>query len=421
MSTEQAQETHPALRAVAAIDMALDDLLAASLWSLTDAQEVDLIGAQNKVAARLSAAILATTRDLDARGTAAAQGATGTGAWLREKFNLGHGEAHRRVKLGKALDADHPEVAAALAAGTISEAHAQVIATAMRQLPKDLDAATRKVTEEQLLGLAATLDPDALRKFGAHLREVLDPDGTEPRERDAVSQRTLSFTDRGDGTQRISGILDTLAAATLKAGIDPLAAPRPAADGTQDPRTPGRRRADALMDLVEQALRHGALPKARGARPHLIITAGLDTLMKLKGAPPATTASGETVSAETLRRIACDAGVTRILTDPEGLPLDVGREYRSVPQWLWVALVNRDKGCTFPGCTRPASWTQAHHLIFWGDDGITSLDTCALLCDPHHDEGHHHGWGCRLGQDRRPEFLPPAWIDSERKPRRNTY
>jgi hypothetical protein len=178
------------------------------------------------------------------------------------------------------------------AAGRISAAHAQVIATVLRLLPACVDPDTRTVTEEQLLDLATRLDPDELRSFGRHLRNVLDPDGAEPRERDAVSQCTLSFTDRGDGIQRISGVLDDLTAAKFKARIDPLAAPRPAADGTLDPRSPGRRRADALLDLVEQGLRHGALPKARGARPHLVITADLATLLRLKGAPPATTASG---------------------------------------------------------------------------------------------------------------------------------
>src|SRR4051812_14038391 len=121
MSTEQAQETHPALRAVAAIDTALDDLLGACLWSLTDAQEVDLIGAQNKVAARLSAAILATTRDLDARGTAAAQGATGTGTWLREKFNLAPAEANRRGELGEGLGARHSGGGGGVVAGARRE------------------------------------------------------------------------------------------------------------------------------------------------------------------------------------------------------------------------------------------------------------------------------------------------------------
>ena len=61
------------------------------------------------------------------------------------------------------------------------------------------------------------------------------------------------------------------------------------------------------------------------------------------------------------------------------------------------------------------------HITHWAHDGITSLDTLTLLCDHHHDEVHHHGWDVRMAPDRRPEYLPPAWIDSQRKPRRNTY
>ena len=159
MSIDAACEMHPAQRAVAAIDAALDDLLGSPLSTLTDAEHADLIAGQEKVLARLSAAILATVRTLDVRGTAKAQGATGTGAWLRDKYNLAPSEANRRVKLAKALDLEHPEVYAALAAGAISEAHAQVITTAVRLLPKVVDADTRAATEEQLLDLAGTQRP----------------------------------------------------------------------------------------------------------------------------------------------------------------------------------------------------------------------------------------------------------------------
>ena len=109
MAIDATCEMHPAQRAVAAIDAALDDLLGASLWSLTDAQQVELMAGQERVLGRLQASVLAVTRDFDARGTAKAHGATGTGAWLREKYNLAPGEANRRVKLAKALDEDHPE------------------------------------------------------------------------------------------------------------------------------------------------------------------------------------------------------------------------------------------------------------------------------------------------------------------------
>ncbi|HEY8755920.1 MAG TPA: HNH endonuclease signature motif containing protein [Candidatus Dormibacteraeota bacterium] len=39
-----------------------------------------------------------------------------------------------------------------------------------------------------------------------------------------------------------------------------------------------------------------------------------------------------------------------------------------------AALNFRDKGCRWPGCDRPASWTAAHHVIHWAQGGRTDLD-----------------------------------------------
>jgi hypothetical protein len=94
------------------------------------------------------------------------------------------------------------------------------------------------------------------------------------------------------------------------------------------------------------------------------------------------------LSAETLRRIACDAGVTRVVTDGESAPLDVGRTTRVVPPALWRALVVRDGGCVDPGCDRPPGWCDAHHRVHWVDGGATSLDNLELRCRRHHRAVH---------------------------------
>jgi hypothetical protein len=227
---------------------------------------------------------------------------------------------------------------------------------------------------------------------------------------------------RGDGTHRLRGVLDNESAAALLAALDPLAAPAPAADGTPDPRTAAQRRADALMCIVDWVLDEGTLlPGARGARPHVTIVAGLDTLLRRPGAPAADPTWGGPVSAETLRRIACDAGLTGVLTDQHGVPLHVGREHRSVTPGIWAALVVRDRGCAFPSCTRPPSWTEAHHCTHWADGGPTALDNLALLCAHHHKSVHHDGWDITIADDGLPQLRPPAWIDPDRTPRRNTY
>ncbi|SDU76284.1 HNH endonuclease [Jiangella alkaliphila] len=202
----------------------------------------------------------------------------------------------------------------------------------------------------------------------------------------------------------------------------PLAAPNPAADGTPDPRGHATRMGDALIELCRRGLDHGdLLPGARGARPHITVIASLPTLRRQPGCPKAVSMWGTPITPEALRRLACDAGVSRVLTDPAGVPLDVGRQYRTVTPAQWVALVARDKGCAFPGCSRPAAWTQAHHVKHWADGGATDLNNLVLLCGHHHRSVHHRGWTVRVGADGQPEFLPPPWIDPGRQPRRNTY
>ena len=138
------------------------------------------------------------------------------------------------------------------------------------------------------------------------------------------------------------------------------------------------------------------------------------------GVAPGELVWGGAISAAAARRIACCAGIQRVLLDPAGAVLDVGREYRTATPAQFAALIARDGGCAFPGCTRPPSWCIAHHIIHWADGGETNLDNLVLLCTWHHTVVHHHGWDVRLGPDRLPEFYPPPWVDPDREPRRNT-
>jgi hypothetical protein len=75
-----------------------------------------------------------------------------------------------------------------------------------------------------------------------------------------------------------------------------------------------------------------------------------------------------------------------VILDPAtGLPLEVGRAHRIVPEWIRKALHARDRGCRWPGCTAPGSWCEAHHLLAWYLGGKTNTDSLLLLC------GFHHG------------------------------
>jgi HNH endonuclease len=67
------------------------------------------------------------------------------------------------------------------------------------------------------------------------------------------------------------------------------------------------------------------------------------------------------------------------------------------------------------------AWCICHHIVFWADGGTTCLENLVLLCERHHTVIHHGEWTARLGSDGLPEFIPPPWIDPQRRPRRNPY
>jgi hypothetical protein len=73
----------------------------------------------------------------------------------------------------------------------------------------------------------------------------------------------------------------------------------------------------------------------------------------------------------------------------------------------------------FPGCDRPAAWTEVHHVLPWNHEGHTDLDNMCLLCRYHHREFERRGWEVIM-HDGLPEWVPPAFIDPDRRPIRNT-
>ncbi len=101
------------------------------------------------------------------------------------------------------------------------------------------------------------------------------------------------------------------------------------------------------------------------------------------------------VSAETTRRIACDAGKVRI-THRSGQILSVGRKRRTIPPPIRRALEFRDQGCRFPGCT--SKHCDAHHIVHWADGGETKLSNLVLLCRRHHRLLHEGGFSVRMSE-----------------------
>src|SRR5207302_1228168 len=80
------------------------------------------------------------------------------------------------------------------------------------------------------------------------------------------------------------------------------------------------------------------------------------------------------ISSVAVQRMACDCSVTRILLSQESLVIDIGRSKRVISGPARKALSARDGHCRWPGCERPASWCDGHHLVHWIDGGDTDLD-----------------------------------------------
>ncbi|MFF2032471.1 DUF222 domain-containing protein [Arthrobacter sp. NPDC058192] len=267
------------------------------------------------------------------------------------------------------------------------------------------------------------------------------------------------------------GLLQTVAAPAAGAGdearveaqgqIDAgsgsaFAAPCPAATGRGidpvearlDPRTRPQKLLDGLVGGCKAALASGQLSVAGGLRPQVMATINYQDLVGRLGAtepqtndpwangPWANESSGATatygtggtgsllftgpVTASTVRKIACDADIIPVLLGGEGRVLDIGRASRVFPSHIRRAITVRDQGCSFPQCTIPAAWCEAHHVTYWSRGGSTGTENGTLLCSHHHHLIHKEQWTIQM-RSGIPWFIPPPHVDPGQTPRRNRY
>lgn len=396
----------------------------APTWPLTDDTLVECLDRIHQVAQTIAAAESHLVREIDRRGLPVAQHATSTPVWLRERLRIGIHTAKRMVDLATALD-QRPALDAALIAGTINAEQAATVAATLTDLPADLGPDLVDQAETVLIGQASQFEPSILRKAGQRILfhvapEIADAADAEAlRRMEARAWRTRAFhlTRHGDGRVRLTGWLDEAGAAIVNAALDPLCAPRH--DGEGEPRTPAQRRADALVAVCDLATRTEHLPDSGGSRPHVTVTVPYDLLHEKLGI--GTLDTGERLSPTQVRHMACDAHLIPAVLDTDGQVLDLGRGRRLFTGPLRRALEIRDRGCAFPGCDRPPRWCDAHHIHSWAEGWPTSLDNGVLLCGYHHRIIHQGHWTVRMGDDQLPEFIPPAYVDPLRRPRRNLY
>jgi Domain of unknown function (DUF222) len=376
---------------VAGLAAAVASLAEADPAALPGAGQLDLLRRVWPVLCQLDAQVTRIVGAVHAQGSAAQEGAVSTAAWLRSRLHAGG--AGPRVQVAKALR-DLPAVAAAFAGGEISFAHAQIAAKAARDLDREVLAggADKLLAEE-----ACAQPPGKFAEAAVRIRDHFNPDAADKHTRDLQTQ-WLDVDKTFGGAVSISGVLapDTgeLLLQTLGALMPPV--------NPDDLVAATTRRALALGQLCRIAA--DAAPQAGGAKPQVTVTIDWDTLRgqttDLFNTHGAWTGgrlrSGTPLAPETARRLACDCGLIPIVLGAASEPLDVGRKQRLVTPAIRRALEVRDGGCRFPGCDRPVSWCDAHHLKHWVHGGETSIWNMILLCRRHHVLVHECGWRIHL-------------------------
>jgi hypothetical protein len=314
------------------------------------------------------------------RGIGAVDGSPSTQAWLRRHTGMREGDARAAFETGEVSEL-LSAIGAAWRQGEITTGAVRTIAAA-RVDGHDLELVA---LQDMLLVLARADDQRELRRACAHFRDCARADGTEPREHDGLTIATGYA-----GRKLVQAELSSSAAETFETALHALT--DPPSEG--DTRTASRRRADALVRMAEFAL--AALHRAGSdgptrALPAASIVIDWQTLTGQQWGRIDGDYTG-TLHHSDVERMLCDCTVSRVVTGPDGLPLDVGRSKRTIPPQVRRALQVRDGGCRFPSCTRPHGWTRAHHVIQWKDGGITALINLVSLCDHHHHVVHLPGW-----------------------------
>ena len=314
----------------------------------------------------------------------------------------GRAEALKRVRVGTALATqEFAAVDVAVRSGRIGIDQADAITRTLVTV-----AAAPGLTDgvATLIEHAAGSDADSVASRARLLADELAGPTALDRESALRSQRFLRVGPEIDGMRRLSAMLDPESSAVIVAALDAATSPRRggprfvdpqarahAAAVVADERTDDHLRLDALVDLVRVASAVGHAPVLGAVRPAVRVVISSRDLESVNGSASIEGVEHR-VSAQTARRMACESGLLPVVLGGRGEVLDLGRTARAFSSAQRVALAVRDAGCRWPGCDRPPSWCEAHHIREWSRGGGSNLDNAVLLCRHHHMLVHNNHW-----------------------------
>jgi hypothetical protein len=333
-----------------------------------------------------TARLLELIREFDARG-GWGNGFRSCAHWLSWRVGLDLGAAREKVRVARALGI-LPRLAQALARGELSYAKVRALTrVATPQTEERLLAVGRAGTAEQVERIVRgwrRVDRIAEARECAHRHKF----------------RSLRVYRDHDGMVAVQGRLEPEIGELL---LQALAAAREALyqrrrmlddpgprDISTEPPSLEQQQADALALLAETALHHGVDPGPPGERYQVVVHVDAPVLADPEAAGQSVLEGGEHVSAETSRRLACDASRVVMQHARDGRVVEVAARTRTIPPAIRRALQHRDRGCRFPGCHVRVG--QGHHIHHWAQGGPTTLSNLTMLCRRHHRAVHEEGY-----------------------------
>jgi hypothetical protein len=381
-------------------------------------QKADSLGEEiTELAAHIHAAtylLLQKIREFDELEGWCRPGLASCAHWLQWQCGTNLGAAREKVRVARAL-AELPKISKSFSEGRIS--YSKVRAMTRVATPRN---------EEYLLGIARHGTAAHVETVVSNYRRCKRLEALEA-ENHRHAHRELSWHSDGDGMwvlkgkftaeqgalieKALEGAMNEMfeeqrnepadASAETSAGVDPHE-PKPHPIAT--------RRADALERVIETFLSGGSAERPGGDRYLVNIHTGPETLTADgEGAESECEDCGK-VSAETSRRMTCDASVVHWQEGKYSEPLNIGRKSRTIPPAIRRGLQRRDQGCRFPGCSC-SKFVDAHHIRHWADGGETRMDNLVLLCRRHHRLVHEGGFGVRVQADGGIRFTYPDGRD----------
>ena len=299
----------------------------------------------------------------------------------------------------------HAPIAEGLSAGRLSSDGAEAIRRGLGDAGAEVTAGVLADAASRLVGEAEGLSAEQLFRLARGARDRIDEAGVADRERQRHEARYLKRWIRPDGMYQASMLLDPENGRLVFSALDAVLSPRRGGPRFVDPKE--RARAEALLadQRTDEQLALDALVSmvriAGEADPGTLFGTARPSVRIVVTERAVTTRNGhgyleggsEAISLPTIERHLCDAGLVGVKFDDDGQCVNVGRDQRLFTARQRVGLAVRDGGCRFPGCDRPPSWCEAHHIDQWHrDHGRTDIADGILLCRHHHLLVHNNRW-----------------------------